>query len=96
MGLNVDMPRDSGHGTSNDGNTARRFFSRPDIVSQILGVPPELVWGVGEVWTTLTSGHFINTDLFGEFCSNWLDFHRESSIREIFQSIPFCKQTAEL
>ena len=80
MGLNIDMPRDSGHGTSNDGNTARRFYERPDIVSKILDVPAELVWGIGEIWHTLTSGRFIDTDLFGEFCQNWLDFYKTSSI----------------
>ena len=80
MGLNIDMPRDSGHGTSNDGNTARRFYERPDIVSKILDVPAELVWGIGEIWHTLTSGRFIDTDLFGEFCQNWLEFYKTSSI----------------
>ena len=80
MGLNIDMPRDSGHGTSNDGNTARRFYERPDIVSKILNVPAELVWGIGEIWHTLTSGQFINTDLFSEFCQNWSDFYKSSSI----------------
>jgi len=112
MGLNIDMPRDSGHGTTNDGyvqcpkskhsflnlnktifsprNTARRFFERPDIASKILGVPAELIWGVGEIWATLTSGHFINTELFEEFCEGWLEVYKESSIREeniTFQSI---------
>ena len=61
-------------------NTARRFFQRPDIVSTILGVPAELVWGVGEIWSTLTSGHFINTQLFEEFCEGWMEVYKESSI----------------
>ena len=71
-------------------NTARRFFERPDIASRILGVPAELIWGVGEIWSTLTSGHFINTELFEEFCEGWLEVYKESSIREeniSFQSI---------
>ena len=70
-------------------NTARRFFARPDIVSRILGVPAELVWGVGEIWATLTSGHFIDTELFQQFCDGWLEVYKDSSIRDatIFQSI---------
>ena len=71
-------------------NTARRFFERPDIASKILGGPAELIWGVGEIWSTLTSGHFINTELFEEFCEGWLEVYKESSIREdniSFQSI---------
>jgi len=31
MGLLIDQPRPGGSGTTNDGNTARRFFSNPDV-----------------------------------------------------------------
>ena len=61
-------------------NTARRFFKRPDIASQILGIPAELIWGIGEIWTTLTSGQFINTEMFGEFCENWMEFYENSDV----------------
>lgn len=36
MGLIVDVPK-SGAGTTNDGNTARRFFSHPQLSSEITG-----------------------------------------------------------
>ena len=61
-------------------NTARRFYERPDIASKILGVPAELIWGIGEIWSTLTSGHFINTELFEQFCEGWMEVYKESSI----------------
>jgi hypothetical protein len=32
MGLLVDVPKPGGSGTTNNGNTARRFFSRPNPI----------------------------------------------------------------
>lgn len=37
-GLVVDMPKQSGSGTSNDGNTARRFFQLSETSSESLGL----------------------------------------------------------
>lgn len=37
MGLIVDVPK-QGSGTTNDGNTARRFFENPIITSKITGI----------------------------------------------------------
>lgn len=36
LGILVDQPT-SGSGNTNDGNTARRFFSHTEIVSAVLG-----------------------------------------------------------
>lgn len=38
MGLNVDKPKPGGSGTSNDGNTARRFFSHINKTAAITGL----------------------------------------------------------
>lgn len=37
MGLIVDVPK-PGYGSSNDGNTARRFFFNPKLSSEITGI----------------------------------------------------------
>ena len=37
VGLNIDKPRASGSGTSNDGNTARRFFREAEKTAKITG-----------------------------------------------------------
>jgi len=38
MGLHVDQPRSGGSGTSNDGNTARIFFSDTKLSADITGL----------------------------------------------------------
>jgi len=43
MGLLIDWPRPGGSGTTNDGNTARRFFSNPDLSSSITGIDKEIM-----------------------------------------------------
>jgi len=35
MGLHVDKPRQNGSGNTNDGNSARRAFSNPKLLSYI-------------------------------------------------------------
>ncbi|GBO30242.1 hypothetical protein AVEN_141673-1 [Araneus ventricosus] len=42
LGLLVDIPKQD-FGTSNDGNKTIRFFSDPEIASQIAGVDVELI-----------------------------------------------------
>lgn len=42
MGITVDKPA-QGTGTTNCGNTARRFFEAYELVSQIAGVDKELI-----------------------------------------------------
>ena len=42
MGLVVDQPKQGG-GNSNDGNTARKFFKNPSLVSQITGIDKKLI-----------------------------------------------------
>lgn len=42
LAITVDVVK-QGFGTTNDGNTARRFFEHPRIVSNITGVKYELI-----------------------------------------------------
>lgn len=62
-GLLVDYPK-QGSGTSNDGNTARRFFGDPDLTSQITGVNHELITRFGVILQTLACGIKIDTPKF--------------------------------
>lgn len=45
MGLIVDTdrPKPGGSGTSNDGNTARRFFANIELAASITGVDAEII-----------------------------------------------------
>lgn len=67
-GLVVDMPKQSGSGTSNDGNTARRFFQLSETSSEILGLKTELLKNMHIILCTLSSGLDINIAAFRSFC----------------------------
>ncbi|KAK3919944.1 Acetyl-coenzyme A synthetase, partial [Frankliniella fusca] len=47
-GLIIDIVK-RGHGTSNDGNTARRFFRKPDTASSITCVDVHLITRLGTI-----------------------------------------------
>lgn len=64
LGLRVDHPKPGGSGTSNDGNTARTFFNREDISSEITGLDREIINRFGIVLKTISSGFTINTQAF--------------------------------
>ncbi|XP_050314983.1 uncharacterized protein LOC126749358 [Anthonomus grandis grandis] len=55
MGLIVDKPK-PGYGSTNDGNTARRFFQNPVLSSQITGIDKELIEKFHLILRILASG----------------------------------------
>ncbi|EFN65439.1 hypothetical protein EAG_00428, partial [Camponotus floridanus] len=63
MGLLVDMVL-QGHGTTNDGNTARKFFSNAIKSAEITEINLDLIQRFGNILSVLASGHEINTDAF--------------------------------
>jgi hypothetical protein len=60
LGLLVDVPK-LGFGNTNDGNTARRFFSDPDIAQEITGIDRDLIIRFGIILKTLSCPYKINT-----------------------------------
>lgn len=66
MGLLVDIPK-PGFGTTNDGNTARRFFQQPALASSITGIDKDLIHRFSVILRTLSCGYAINTDAFHEY-----------------------------
>lgn len=69
-GLVVDMPKQSGSGTSNDGNTGRRFFQFAETSSNILGLKTNLLKNLHLILYTLSGGLDINIAAFKTFCIN--------------------------
>ncbi|XP_049316979.1 uncharacterized protein LOC125779750 [Bactrocera dorsalis] len=67
MGLIVDMSKTGGSGTSNDGNTARRFFNNAGLASQITGVDEELILRCAALLQAMSSGYKINVEKFKQF-----------------------------
>ena len=67
VGLIVDFPQHRS-GTSNNGNTARRFFLDPELTSSITGVDKVLFEKFGIILQAMTSGKRIDFIKFEEYC----------------------------
>lgn len=67
LGLIVDKPKSGGSGTSNDGNTARRFFSNSEVSSEITGIKKDLLDRCWVILQCLNLVYKINKTKFQEF-----------------------------
>lgn len=67
MGLIVDKPK-PGFGSSNDGNTARRFFKNSELSSTITGIDVQLINKFKVILQVMASGYKINIDKFRAHC----------------------------
>jgi len=59
--ITVDVVK-QGYGTTNDGNTARKFFNDPETIAKITGVDKELITKYSNILQAITSGHKIDCD----------------------------------
>lgn len=66
LGLLVDQPK-QGYGSTNDGNTARRFFQNSSISSQITGIDENLIKRFHVILQTISCGLDINISKFEEY-----------------------------
>ena len=69
LGLHVDKPRSGGVGNSNDGNTARRAFSEPEVFSEISGVDVRLISRLAVILEVLSCGYAIDVQAFKNYCT---------------------------
>lgn len=69
LGLIVDQPK-QGFGSTNDGNTARRFFENSTISSSITGVDLDLIKRFHVILQVISCGHDIHLTKFQEFTLN--------------------------
>lgn len=67
MGLVVDQPKQGG-GKSNDGNTARKFFKNPSLVSEITGIDAQLIERFANILAVISCEHYIKEDIFETYC----------------------------
>lgn len=63
MGLNVDFVR-QGYGTSNDGNTSRRFFQNFEKAAEITGIDQRLIENIYALLQVLAAGEEIDVKKF--------------------------------
>lgn len=66
LGLVVDKPK-PGYGSTNDGNTARRFFENSRISAFITGVDENIIHRFYIILQAISSGHIINQERFKEY-----------------------------
>lgn len=66
LGLLIDVVK-QGHGTTNDGNTARRFFEDPVKTADITGLDAELIHRFAVILQAVTSGEHIDTVKFKDY-----------------------------
>lgn len=75
MGLIVDKPKPGGSGNSNDGNTARRFFSNPETSSEITGVDLELIKRLRNILISISCSEQIDPEKFRVYCIETADLY---------------------
>jgi hypothetical protein len=91
MALYVDTP-EQGSGSSNDGNTARRFFTDPEMISKITGVNENLIRRFGIILQTLACGRKINIVQFEKYALETAElykklypwYYKPASVHKIF------------
>lgn len=71
-GLLVDVVK-VGYGTTNDGNTARRFFEDPSLSVSITGLEKTLIEKLSVLLEVVTSNYEINVERFKNCCDEILD-----------------------
>lgn len=67
LGLIVDIPK-PGFGTSNDGNTARRFFKHSSVSADITGIDHQLIERFSIILQTLSCEYHLNFEKFENYC----------------------------
>lgn len=73
-GLLLDITK-SGPGTSNDGNTSRRFFKDPKLSAKITGLDENLINRFRVILITLSCGKDIDTAKFQEYASSTAELY---------------------
>lgn len=66
MGLLVDVVK-QGSGVTNDGNTARKFFSEIKTTARITGLKESLIKRFAIILQAISCGEMIDTKKFGQF-----------------------------
>lgn len=67
-GLLVDIPK-ANLGNSNDGNTSKRFFLNPQLVSDITGMSIYLIYRLKVILEAISRGHKINAEKYDSYTS---------------------------
>lgn len=66
MGLLVDIPK-PGYGTTNDGNSASRFFDQHTLAASITGLDEDLINRFNVILQTISCGYAVDPDAFRNY-----------------------------
>lgn len=66
LGLLIDQPK-QGYGSTNDGNTARRFFQNSDVSASLTGIDEDLIKRFHVILQIISCGFEINVDEFEKY-----------------------------
>lgn len=69
LGLLVDVIK-QGVGTTNDGNTSRRFFENPSITAEITGLDETIIYKFSVILQVIASGKEIDVEKFDAYGKN--------------------------
>lgn len=72
MGLLVDVVK-VGYGTTNDGNTARRFFDNLSVSALITGVDETLVQNFAVLLQAISCGYEVDAEAFDNYATKTFD-----------------------
>lgn len=72
--LLIDVVK-QGVGTSNDGNTARKFFREADTTARITGINQDLIERLHVILQTVASGERIDLPKFSQFCKDTAELY---------------------
>lgn len=62
-------------GTTNDGNTSRRFFQDPSLTAQITGVDENLIHRFAVILETINCNSLIDAEKFGHYCDETAELY---------------------
>ena len=68
MSLLVDKPKVNSSGSKNDGNTAQRAFSQPELFARITNVDQSLIHNFKIILISLTFQQVLDLEKFETFC----------------------------
>lgn len=96
-GLILDKPKQVS-GSTNDGNTARRFFEDPSFTARVTGIDENLIYRFWILLRTISCGKAINADKFkvyafetaNLYCQLYNWYYMPASIHKVTISFFFC------
>lgn len=67
IGIQIDTVK-QGTGTTNSGNTSRRFFANPALISEITGLDEDIIKRFSIILEAITITEAVDPKKFGDFC----------------------------